>query len=266
MCVQQKRRRIALVSSEPIYNEGVIDAMRVESIVSEIHERLEVVGDPQRRTIANSYAPTVMRVIGVTVPNLRVIVRDVAKRLKVESPDQVLSLAHKLLEGGTFEGRQVAYELLSRHRPTFATLETREVERLGKGIDNWISVDTFAGLIAGPAWREHSVTDVAIVRWACSDDRWWRRAALVSTIPLNQKSKGGIGDTPRTLLICNILADDHNEMVVKGLSWALRELSKSDKQATFDFLSKHDSVIASRVRREVGNKLRSGLKTPGHRG
>lgn len=34
-------------------------------------------------------------------------------------------------------------------------------------------------------------------RWARRPDNWWRRAALVATVPLNVKSQGGRGDVSR---------------------------------------------------------------------
>jgi hypothetical protein len=49
-------------------------------------------------------------------------------------------------------------------------------------------------------------------------------------------------------------------MVVKGLSWALRELVYFDRRAVEAFLQEYDAVLAGRVRREVGSKLRTGLK------
>ncbi len=152
--------------------------------------------------------------------------------------------------------------MLSRHRTVTASLRTRDVERLGKGIDNWASVDTFATMVAGPAWREGRVTDAAVLRWAGSEDRWWRRTAIVVTVALNQKARGGRGDTPRTLMMCERLVADRDDMVVKGLSWALRALLERDRAAVEGFLDRHGDGVAPRVRREVGNKLRSGLKNP----
>ena len=55
-------------------------------------------------------------------------------------------------------------------------------------------------------------------------DFWWRRAALVSTVPLNAKSHGNGYRTADTLAICEMLIDDREDMVVKALSWALRVL------------------------------------------
>ena len=51
-------------------------------------------------------------------------------------------------------------------------------------------------------------------------------------------------------------------MVVKGLSWALRELIPHDAKAVRDFLSAHRNVLAARVLREVNNKLTTGVKNP----
>ena len=104
--------------------------------------------------------------------------------------------------------------------------------------------------------------DSLILRWARSEDRWWRRAALVSTVPLNTKARGGVGDALRTLKICEALVDERDEMVVKALSWSLRELAKREPKSVREFLKKHKDVLGARVRREVNNKLDLGLKNP----
>jgi hypothetical protein len=51
-------------------------------------------------------------------------------------------------------------------------------------------------------------------------------------------------------------------MVVKAMSWALRELIPVDRRAVERFLKRHDAVLAARVKREVRNKLTTGLKNP----
>jgi 3-methyladenine DNA glycosylase AlkD len=101
-----------------------------------------------------------------------------------------------------------------------------------------------------------------IQSWARSKDRWWRRAALVSTVPLNNKTRGGQGDAARTLAICAMLVEDRDDMVVKALSWALRELVKHDPKSVRAFMAEHKDTLAPRVRRELRNKLTTGLKNP----
>ena len=106
------------------------------------------------------------------------------------------------------------------------------------------------------------MSDDLIHRWARSSDLWWRRAALVSTVALNVRSHGGSGDVPRTLAVCRLLVEDHEDMVVKAMSWALRELVVHDPGAVSEFLSQYEGVLARRVLREVGDKLTTGLKNP----
>jgi 3-methyladenine DNA glycosylase AlkD len=99
-------------------------------------------------------------------------------------------------------------------------------------------------------------------RWARSRDRWWRRAALVSTVPLNVRAQGGKGDAPRTLAICESLLDDRDATIVKALSWALRALSVRDPAEVSRFIEQHDHRLAAIAKREVRNKLATGLKNP----
>ncbi|HLF02206.1 MAG TPA: DNA alkylation repair protein, partial [Anaerolineales bacterium] len=112
------------------------------------------------------------------------------------------------------------------------------------------------------AWREGQISDSVIYGWAKSKNRWWRRAALVSTIGLNNKARGGTGDTPRTLAVCALLVSDRDDMVVKAMSWALRELAKRDPKAVRKFITEHQYELAARVIRETNNKLKTGLKNP----
>ena len=81
-------------------------------------------------------------------------------------------------------------------------------------------------------------------------------------MPLNRISAGGTGDTERTLGVCRLLVDDRDDMVVKALSWALRELVRHDVRSVRGFLSTHKKDLAARVVREVNNKITTGRKNP----
>jgi 3-methyladenine DNA glycosylase AlkD len=157
--------------------------------------------------------------------------------------------------------RFLGYELIAEHPAARARLNARLIERLGRELGDWGMVDAFGCAITGPAWREGQLSDGMIKRWARSPDRWRRRLALVSTVPLNVKARGGFGDAPRTVAICTLLVDDRDDMVVKALSWALRSLARRDPVAVRRFLARHDSRLPARVRREVGNLLRTGRKS-----
>jgi len=193
-------------------------------------------------------------------PSLRLIRRKYSCMLQGAQDDLVLQIARELRQTGRY--RWFGYELVKAHPAAFKRLGAAQLEDLGQGIDSWWTVDAFARTLSGPAWLTGQISDESILKWARSPDRWWRRAALVSTVALNVRSQGGVGDVPRTLEVCRVLVNDPDDMVVKGLSWALRELVVHDPQAVRAFLDEYEGVLAGRVKHEVRNKLETGLKYP----
>jgi 3-methyladenine DNA glycosylase AlkD len=193
-------------------------------------------------------------------PNVRAVRRRYSRRLREAPAELVLAVASRLMD--KYGHRGDAYELIRTHPAAFASLGAAELEAWGQGINSWWTVDGFARTLAGPAWLAGQIDDEVIDRWAHSSDRWWRRAALVSTVALNVRSHGGTGDTARTLAVCRQLVDDHDDMVVKAMSWALRELVVHDPESVREFLAEHEQALAARVKREVTSKLTTGLKNP----
>lgn len=195
-----------------------------------------------------------------TVPTARLLRRVWSKRLKHYDGETMLAFALKLQQIDAKFHHFMALELVHHHKPAMAALQTNWLRQFGTGMATWDAVDIFACYLSGPAWRDRQTTDAEIKSWAKSHDLWWRRAALVSTVPLNNKARGGKGDTKRTLMICEMLIDDREDMVVKAMSWALRELAKRDPSAVQRFVSQRKNHLAPRVIREVHNKLTTGKK------
>jgi len=193
--------------------------------------------------------------------SLRKVRREFSKSLAKAPARFVVDVAMMLVEQ-SIDHRMVGYELIAHHKAAMNSLDESDLLRLGQTISSWSSVDMFACYISGPAWRERQVPDVIVRGWARSGNRWFRRAALVSTVPLNSKARGGSGDSMRTLEVCSLLISDRDDMVVKALSWALRELAKRDQISVRRFLNEHQDQLAARVTREVRNKLATGLKNP----
>jgi 3-methyladenine DNA glycosylase AlkD len=216
--------------------------MNVAALVEEIEARAE--GLPVRNALA-----------------LRSLRREYSKRIEALPPRDVLRIATALVARRRVH-RFMGDELIASRPDALAMLDLTQLEHLGSGISSWDQVDCFACCLSGPAWREGRIEDHAIEQWARSKNGWWRRAALVSTVPLNVKARGGRGDAERTLRICALLIGDRDQMVVKALSWALRALVARDPDAVGRFISENEARLAALVRREVQCKLATGRKTP----
>lgn len=194
-------------------------------------------------------------------PSLRALRREYSKRIEAIEALDVVKIAAALIARRRVP-RFIADELISSRPDALGTLDRTQIERLGSGISSWDQVDCFACYLSGPAWREGLIDDELIAEWARSKNRWWRRAALVSTVPLNVKARGGRGDARRTLRVCALLVDDRDEMVVKALSWALRALVERDSDSVHQFVEEHEARLPALVRREVRHKLVTGRKNP----
>ncbi|HEV7693234.1 MAG TPA: DNA alkylation repair protein [Hyphomonadaceae bacterium] len=193
------------------------------------------------------------------VPALRGVRRGLSTKLRTADPADVKAVALGLAKAGR---KWLGYEIINQHNGASQSVTIKEIEALGEGMASWEEVDSFGVLLSGAAWLDSGISDADVKRWARSKDLWWRRAALVSTVVLNAKSRGGKGDTKRTLMICGMLVGDREDMIVKAMSRALRSLVSWDAKAVRGFLAEQDGALAARVKREVSNKLRTGLKMP----
>lgn len=198
-----------------------------------------------------------------SVAGLRPLRRQVSRQVEGWSGEACLALAGVLLERERGVPRWFTYELVHHHADALDLLDAERLRRLGAGLSSWGDVDPFACYLGGVAWRRGQIGDAEVLAWARSESRWWRRVALVSTVPLNNRARGGTGDATRTLMICDALIGDRDDLVVKACSWALRELAVRDPVAVAGYLAEHGEVLPARVVREVRRKLETGRKNPG---
>ncbi len=232
----------------------------MKHIKSDIIESLKSFADPVRREQGKNYHPTSMKILGVSSPNQKKVLKEIKNTTINFSENDKIELAKLLVYSDIFECQCVAYEFLGKNSETFYSITKNDINDLMINLDNWVSVDVFSIHISGKAWRNNILSNDDIIQIYNSEDFWRRRVAIVSTIPLNLKAQGGKGDTKRTLDICKLAIDDHHDLINKAMSWALRELSKTDKFAVELFLEKYQSRLNKRIKREVYNKLITGKK------
>jgi 3-methyladenine DNA glycosylase AlkD len=211
--------------------------------------------------IAGEIAAAVNRLTDRNTKNLRNVRKEYSRRLRDEKPDIIIGVAKALIrELGV--PNFIGYELIEFHKETAKRITQTDIADLSRDLDSWWTVDAFACSLSGIAWRNGQISDDLIHSWACSDTVWVRRAALASTIPLNNRTRGGKGDPARTLEVCTRLVADREPMVYKALSWALRELAKREAAPVIDFVNEHEASLHPQVKREVMTKLTTGKKNP----
>lgn len=223
-------------------------------------EALSELGSAERSEKITYYAPSRQKALGVTNPDIKTVLKEIRSRHPLAAPQEWIAVCKLLVAANVFECQVLAYEMIGRDKKLLEALEYKDLSALGRNLDNWASVDHYSVGIYGVLWGKGVVKDSHIDSLLKSDNFWDRRVAVVSTVALNLKSRGGMGDTPRTLAVCLRVVDDHHDMIQKALSWALRELSKRDRNAVYSFMERYGKRLANRVVREVNHKLEFGTK------
>ncbi len=204
--------------------------------------------------------PTAMKVAGLSGVESKRIVKELIQKTKGLTSQGKIEIAKELSDIGIIECFIIACDFLKTDKQLLKDSGKADIRYFNKGLDNWASVDCYGVYVHGNAWRLGILDDEDIIDLIRDKDYWQRRLGVVSTIPLNQKAHGGIGDPQRTLMICEMVKDDYQDMVVKAVSWALRELAKREPEPVKEFLLKHESVLHKRILREVRNKIFYGKK------
>lgn len=143
-------------------------------------------------------------------------------------------VADELFSGRVLEEKVAAVFLLEKLDAQFGDREFRRFEAWLDRISSWADHDGLVHYLIAPMVAAKPARVKAIFRWARSKDRWHRRAACVALI---QGSRAKMF-FPETMKLSEILLDDPDDMVQKGLGWLLRETAKYDAKRAVPYLMK----------------------------
>lgn len=232
----------------------------MNQITKQTIQKLYMHTDAAHQEFVKKMIPSNKEVLGIKVAQLRIVLKDVKTQIAHYSAREKIELAIEWVKTDVHELGQMGYELIGFDKNLLACVTKEDLNLLNHHLDNWASVDAFSIYLYGRAWKLGILSDIDLVNMVQHQSVWQRRVAIVSTIPLNRKGKGSKPDPERTFMICDYIIEDYEDMVVKALSWALRELSKVDASSVVSYLKMHEEVLHKRVLREVNNKIMFGLK------
>lgn len=171
---------------------------------------------------------------GLKTDAWRAIMRGFRPRFAGLSLDERLSLAEALLaEREGWLGHSGIYVLaLSVRKLTPAYFE--RLDRMADDFTSWSHVDDFCIAVAQPLLRSHrDETLVLLERWNRSPNRWKRRASVVAFV----RKVGASGDfTDEALRLCEILLCDPEDLVRKGVGWALKDVMRGDPERVLAYV------------------------------
>ena len=199
-----------------------------------IEASLKKVGTRERATNEKRYLKSDLDFLGVRMPDIRRVVKDVLRDLPEFGRDELLELVVALWRKPVFERRMVATVLLEERIDLLQARDAKLVEQFLRESRTWALVDTLAPKVMGSLFERYESLGATLDRWAEDEDFWIRRSALLTLlVPL----RTGAGDFERFGRYADSMLEEKEFFIRKAIGWILRETSKKRPDLVFKWLS-----------------------------
>jgi 3-methyladenine DNA glycosylase AlkD len=211
---------------------------------------LRQVGTAARAATEKAYLKSDLEFAGASIPAIRTMVARWSRNRPALQHDQLTALIMALWASPLHECRAAAVVLLERTSHQLGPADIALLENLLRTSRTWALVDGLAINVVGDIvdrWPEASET---LDRWACDDDFWLRRSAILALLrPL----RAGSGDFERFARYADTMLEEKEFFVRKAIGWVLREVAKRRPELVAAWL-------AQRVHRASGVTVREAVK------
>jgi len=225
------------------------DARPDNVLIDAIVDSLRAAADPSRAPAMQAYMRSDWPHLGVPVPLVRRITKDLERTRPPASTEQLIATAGELWRAARFrEHRYAANQLTdtarARRLRTMAMLALF-TEFITTGAW-WDHVDETSHRIGDLLLRHPDEMRPVIRRWASQEDRWLRRTSDICQIGLRSKTDL---DLLRETIDANVADSDF--FLRKAIGWALREYGKTDPDWVRGFVAERDAVLSGLSKREA---------------
>ena len=154
---------------------------------------------------------------------------------------EAVRLCDLLLARPELEAKGVAILVLQRFRKTYPPelFDTIHGWLAADLLASWASVDALCPEVVGALVAAYPPLLRRLEAWARADNRWVRRASLVSLLKLTRRPE--YRDAIYAMARRHFESDD--DLVQKAAGWLLREVGKADMAALETFLRTHGPRI-----------------------
>jgi 3-methyladenine DNA glycosylase AlkD len=230
---------------------------KIRRQLAEIRRTFKENSDPERARNEKRYLKSPHKFFGVTLPFIRKAAREFRRANKDARPGYVFALASALWGSEYHQEKTLAIKILEEYKDCLDIDAMPMLERMLKEAAGWDHVDGIAIHLAGAVLERDGRAYKYLRRWSMSENFWMRRAALISQI---LPFRHGKGDNDLFFGFAGRMLGEKEFFIRKAIGWTLRELSKSDPGAVFDFLMKHKDRASGLTLREGSRGLSEGRK------
>ena len=221
----------------------------------EIRRRLMSRGSAEGVEKTRRYFRESVATYGCSSSDVKAVAEELAPTLKRDL-GQTLIVVGELIEAGVLEEQWVATALLAKVKRQLTAEHVDRVDDWVNSLTNWASVDTFCTQIVNALVERNPETVGRLRGWAASPSRWRRRAAAVSLVPTARRGMM----LAEVFGLADLLMEDRDDMVQKGVGWLLKEASKRHQGEVREYLLAWRDRAPALVLRYASEKLPLGQR------
>jgi len=207
----------------------------IAALAAEIHDAVEAaVGHAAPRPDRKFNKEDEFVAFGLKTDVWRDVMRGFRARINGLSLEDRLDLADGLFGMRIGELGHSAIYALALSTSELGPQHFKRLDRMADGFTGWSHVDDFCIAVLQPLLLAHRPETLALLeRWSRSPNRWKRRASVVAFV----RKVGESGDfTEEALRLCENLVGDPEDLVQKGVGWALKDLMRGDRERVLEYV------------------------------
>ena len=171
---------------------------------------------------------------GVRSPEKKQIFKTFKPAIKKLSQNDQIGLADRLIQSGYGEQQTLGLFILQPLAHTFTPDKFSQIDRWVSQLHGWSKVDEFAGTFLRDVLLQQPEPFLTMVKkWNQDPDMWQQRMSVV--LFTRKVAKSG-RFTDFALEMCHNLINSQEDLVQKGVGWALKDLMKADKERILKYV------------------------------
>ena len=209
--------------------------MKTEDLYSEIVKELEAKGDARLARLDKYYHKVSgYKSYGIRGPEFGELIKARRTVFKQLSLPERLQLARMLFKSGFSEQGTYGIVVLSQGVEEMEPSHLGFLDEMAGHLNNWATTDGFCMAVVQPLLLAHPRETLRLLsKWNRSESLWKRRASVVA---FTRKVGAGGEFTDEALELCDSLIWDGEDMVRKGVGWALNDCMRGDKTKVVDYV------------------------------
>lgn len=224
----------------------------IPAYLSLFREKMKSGGSPERAAQEKRYLKSPFKFFGTSLPYADNVAGEFRKENPGASKEVVIILSKRLWASDYHDEKRLALRLLQFFPEYLDIGILTMLEKMLMESPTWDLVDDISIHLVGTALEKDKKAYAFLKKWSKSENFWMKRASLISQI-LNFRR--GKGDRKIFYDFAEKMVSEKEFFIRKAIGWCIREISKADPEAAFDFLMRIKDRASRLTLREGSKRL-----------